>query len=130
MNNWAYWKLSEGGSFGGSMYPIYNLTPRPPRGENVMPILAGEATETDEVVRGIRVELRRAIEVWYLAGGSTDDKRRMLGCRRDSMKQLLEEARREIRRTLGRSAAPCGGEEKTQQPGDDYLSNARGADES
>src|SRR5881394_2815373 len=67
MNNWRLWRLSERRSFGGSPFPIYNLTPRPPRGENIMPILAGEAEETDTAVMNIRPALRRAVEVWFLA---------------------------------------------------------------
>src|SRR5689334_16499086 len=61
MNNWRMWRLSERNAFGGSPFPIYNLTPRPPRGENVIPILAGEADETDGVIRTLPAPLRRAV---------------------------------------------------------------------
>ena len=96
MNNWAMWRLSERRSFGGSPYPVYNLTPRPPRGENIMPLLAGEAEETDSAVRALPPQLRRAVEVWFLSGGSINQKRKMLRCRRERMFELLQEARAAI----------------------------------
>jgi hypothetical protein len=102
MNNWRLWRLSERRSMGGSPYPVYNLTPRPPRGENMMPILAGEAEETDQAVFALPLQLRRAVEVWYLAGGSLNQKRRMLGCRRERMLALLEEAQVAIMVSLRR----------------------------
>lgn len=93
MNNWRIWRVSDGRSIKGSPFPIYNLTPRPPRGENVMPILVGEAEETDTAVMNLRPALRRAVEVWFLAKGSVNQKRKMLGCRREKMFELLLEAR-------------------------------------
>lgn len=93
MNNWRLWRLSERRSFGGSPYPIYNLTPRPPRGENIIPILAGEAEQTDRAIRALPVRLRRAVEIWFLRNGSVNEKRKMLRCRREAMFGLLEEAR-------------------------------------
>ena len=96
MNNWRLWRISERHSFGGSPYPIYNLTPRPPRGENIIPILAGEAEETDRAIRALPVRLRRAVEIWFLQPGSVNDKRKMLRCRRERMFELLEDARRTI----------------------------------
>ena len=96
MNNWRMWRLSERRSFGGSPYPIYNLTPRPPRGENIMPILAGEAEETDRAVMTLPRRVRRAVEIWYLHNGTTNEKRKMLRCRRDVMFELLMQARAAI----------------------------------
>jgi hypothetical protein len=96
MNNWRLWKISERRSLGGSPYPVYNLSPRPPRGENIMPILSGEAQQTDEAVRALPPNLRRAVEVWFLYGGSINDKRKMLRCRRERMMELLEQARSQI----------------------------------
>jgi hypothetical protein len=96
MNNWRLWKISERRSLGGSPYPVYNLSPRPPRGENIMPILSGEAQQTDEAVRALPPNLRRAVEVWFLYGGSINDKRKMLRCRRERMMDLLEQARSQI----------------------------------
>ena len=97
MNNWKLWRISERRSIGGSPYPIYNLTPRPPRGENIMPLLMGEAEDTDQAVQGLPQELRRAVEVWYLRTGTVNQKRKMLGCRRERMMDLLEQARLRIR---------------------------------
>jgi hypothetical protein len=101
MDNWRRWRISERRSLGGSPYPVYNLTPRPPRGENIMPLLVGEAEETDQAVQALPAELRRAVEVWYLREGSVNQKRKMLGCRRERMFELLDEARRLIGRSLG-----------------------------
>ena len=96
MNNWKLWRISERRSIGGSPYPIYNLTPRPPRGENIMPMLMGEAEDTDQAVRALPPELRRAVEIWYLRVGSVNQKRKMLGVRRERMMDLLEQARLRI----------------------------------
>ncbi len=97
MNNWKLWRISERRSIGGSPYPIYNLTPRPPRGENIMPLLMGEAEDTDKAVQALPPELRRAVEVWYLGTGTVNQKRKMLGCRRERMMDSLEKARLRIR---------------------------------
>lgn len=105
MNNWRMWRLSERRSFGGSPFPVYNLTPRPPRGENIMPILAGEAEETERAIGKLPPAPRRALEVWYLASGSINDKRKMLGCRRERMFELLAQAREYIRAALQRRSA-------------------------
>ena len=96
MNNWRLWRLSERRSFGGSPFPVYNLTPRPPRGENVMSILAGEAEETDQAIKALPAALRRAVEVWFLTGGTVNQKRKMLRCRRERMFELLEQGRTAI----------------------------------
>ena len=93
MDNWQRWRISERRSLGGSPYPVYNLTPRPPRGENIMPLLVGEAEETDQAVQALPAQLRRALEVWYLREGSINQKRKMLGCRRERMLELLDDAR-------------------------------------
>jgi hypothetical protein len=37
--------------------------------------------------------LRRALEVWYLHGGTINEKRKMLRCRREAMLELLDQAR-------------------------------------
>jgi hypothetical protein len=101
MTNWALWRVSERWSFGGSPFPVYNLTPRPPRGENVMPLLAGEAEETDRAVARLPAQLKRAVEVWFLQAGSTDQKRKMLRCRRERMLEWLRLARSQLTRDLG-----------------------------
>ena len=98
MNNWRMWRVSERRSFGGSPYPIYNLTPRPPRGENIIPILAGEAEQTDRAVMRLPRKLRRAIEVWYLYEGTVNEKRKMLRCRRETVFELLAQARTELQK--------------------------------
>jgi hypothetical protein len=103
MNNWRLWRLSERRAFGGSPYPVYNLSPRPPRGENIMPILAGEAEQTDRVVKALPIAARRAVEVWFLCTGSVSQKRKMLGCRRERMFELLEQGK-ELIMVRGRRA--------------------------
>lgn len=101
MDNWRRWRISERRSLGGSPYPVYNLTPRPPRGENIMPLLVGEAEETDQAVQALPAQLRRAVEVWYLREGSINQKRKMLGCRRERMLELLDDARAALLGFLG-----------------------------
>jgi hypothetical protein len=100
MNNWRMWRLSERRALGGSPYPVYNLSPRPPRGENIFPILAGEAEETECAIAGLPRSLRRAVEIWYLHTGTANQKRKMLGCRREKMFELLSLARERVLRKL------------------------------
>src|SRR5262245_853397 len=109
MENWRRWRISERRSLAGSPYPVYNLSPRPPRGENIMPLLAGEAEETDRAVQALPAQLRRAVEVWYVRGGSINQKRKMLGCRRERMFDLLCEARLSILRLLASTGRAGGG---------------------
>lgn len=97
MHNWKRWRIAERRSIGGSPYPIYNLTPRPPRGENIMPLLMGEPEETEKAVQALPSEIRRSEEIWYLSTGTVNQKRKMLGCRRERMMELLEQARLRIR---------------------------------
>ena len=68
-----------------------------------MPILAGAAQETDDAIQKLAAPLRRAVEVWYLREGAVNQKRKMLGCRRERMLALLDEARVKIRASLSGS---------------------------
>lgn len=102
MNNWRLWRLSERRSHGGSPYPVYNLTPRPPRGENIIPILAGEADETERAVAALPAPMRKAVEVWFLCSGTVNQKRKMLRCRRERMFELLDAARKAVIEKLAR----------------------------
>ena len=107
MNNWRLWRLAGRGALGGSPYPIYNLMPRSPRSENIMPILAGEAEETDSAVGTLPSVLRRAVEVWFLSDETVNEKRKMLHCRRERMFDLLEQARIAIRVQLRERREAC-----------------------
>lgn len=100
MNNWRLWRLSERHSLGRCPFPVYNLTPRPPRGENIMPVLAGEANETERVIQALPAAMRRAVEIWFLSEGTVNQKRKMLRCRRERMFELLEQAREVIEQRL------------------------------
>ena len=100
MNNWRLWRLSDRRSLGGSPFPVYNLSPRPPRSENIMPILAGEADETERAIQALPAAMRRAVEVWFLAAGTVNQKRKMLRCRRERMFELLSQARGGIMQRL------------------------------
>lgn len=61
-----------------------------------MPILAGEAEETERAIHALPNALRKAVEIWFLCAGSVNDKRKMLRCRRERMVEMLLEAKREI----------------------------------
>ena len=100
MHNWRLWRLSERGLFVRTISQIYQMMPRTPGGENTMPILAGEAAKTDKVVFALPASLRRVVEIWYLAGGTVNEKRKMLGCRRERMFELLSQARTQIERLI------------------------------
>jgi hypothetical protein len=70
-----------------------------------MPILVGEAEETDRAVMELPKSLRHTVEVWYLQRGSINQKRKMLRCRRERMFELLARARILILRLAYRGVA-------------------------
>jgi len=65
-----------------------------------MPILAGEAMETEDAVQALPWQLRRAIEIWFLTSGSVNEKRKMLRCRRERLFEMVEKAKDELLATL------------------------------
>lgn len=100
MSNWRRWRLfgnTPGSGSSPAIYQalatgIYNRTD-PRRREATMPMIDGEAADTDQAVRSLAAAQRQAIEVFYLQSGGMDRKARACGCRRDTFKDRLQAAR-------------------------------------
>lgn len=72
LTNWAWWYFSghrPGGSSGGTVSSIYRQGPKPPRAETVMPIIDGEAMDTDTAIAGLPEESRVVLRACYLREG-------------------------------------------------------------
>jgi hypothetical protein len=64
--------------------------------EAKVPLLEGEAMDTDRAVRALSRALRAAVETMYLAKGSLHAKARSCGCRREGLLMRLDIARGQI----------------------------------
>lgn len=104
MRNWQRWRLQNRRALilGNSPLAhtmlssgIYNRTD-PRQRDVLMPLLLGEAEDTERAVRSLSFESRRAIEVFYLEPGSMHKKARLCGCRRERLQELLEQAKHQI----------------------------------
>lgn len=104
MRNWQRWRLQNRRALilGNSPLAhtmlssgIYNRTD-PRQREALMPLLLGEAEDTERAVQSLSFEWRRAVEVFYIEQGSLHKKARLCGCRRERLQELLEQARPKI----------------------------------
>jgi hypothetical protein len=96
MQNWRRWRLGGGDTSTGaspSVYQImasgiYNRHEARYR-ESTIPLLVGEAMDTERAVRSLDRALRAAVETVYLARGSLASKARSCGCRREALLERL-----------------------------------------
>ena len=104
MQNWRRWRLG-GGSLaktGGSPAAYERMASglydrfQPRNRESSVPLLEGEAMDTDRAVRALERALRAAVETMYLAKGSLHAKARSCGCRREGLLMRLDIARAQI----------------------------------
>lgn len=116
MQNWRRWRLG-GGSLAStgadpSVYQvlasgIYNRY-EPGYRESKIPLLVGEAMDTERAVRSLHRSLRAAVETMYLAPGGINAKARCCGCRREGLLQRLEIARGAIMSHVQEQRAAAG----------------------
>lgn len=104
MRNWALWRTGGAAAFTRTFSAIYDLGPRAPRSGNMMPMLAGEAQDTDDAVRELDHELQRAIVLRYVRQLDGERLRRALRCRRGHEGYMLDLAREQILAFLDRRA--------------------------
>ena len=102
MLNWRRWRETSNLVTGDnpSIYSIlasgiYNRTD-PRHREVTVPMLVGEAQDTERAVRTLPPALRRAVEVWYLERGGMHRKANSCGCRRETLLMRLDVARSRI----------------------------------
>lgn len=97
MQNWRRWRLGGGDTSTGASPSVYEIMAsgiynrhEPGYRESTIPLLVGEAMDTERAVRSLDRALRAAVETMYLARGSLKAKARCCGCRVDAFKQMLE----------------------------------------
>lgn len=111
LNNWAAWYYSGRSAKGSSgvVSSIYHGGPRGRRVGNVMPVIDGEAIETEAAVDQLPRELRDALRAHYLRVsptgrwlGTLSDGRvaEALGCARSTLAERMERARHRLRLEL------------------------------
>lgn len=106
--NWALWYWGGSGR-SSSPYPIYNLGPRPPRAEAMIPILNGEAMDTDTEVNALPAVWRDVLRARYLCLapngariGTLSDHQvaRRLGCARSTYGERIKAAKHALGQAL------------------------------
>lgn len=111
LGNWAAWYYSGRSAAGSSgiISSIYKGGPRGRRVGNIMPVIDGEAIETDAAVDQLPRELREALRAHYLRVsptgkwlGTLSDGRvaEALGCARSTLAERMERARQRLRLEL------------------------------
>lgn len=119
LKNWADWCHSGRSAAGSSgiISSIYKGGPRGRRVGNVMPVIDGEAIETEAAIDQLPRELREALRAYYLrvspAGkwlGTLSDGRvaEAIGCARSTLADRLERARCRLRVELNARRRPEG----------------------
>ena len=105
--NWARWYLSSAMAPGAyALSAIYRGMPTSPRGESIIPTLAGEAADTDGAINHLPERHRLALHVWYLSGWSVVRMATKLGCHRNTVRNRIDVARAALARGLdGRNAS-------------------------
>jgi len=110
MRNWQRWRLGNKQMLIRGNSPnaytllssgIYNRTD-PRQREAIIPLLIGEAEDTEAAIHRLEPGMRKVVEVFYLAHGSLHRKARLCGCRRERVLLILDMARRRIMANLRR----------------------------
>lgn len=83
IENWARWYWGGGRGGGGSPFPAYNLVNALSVRESShsIPIMIGEAEDTDRIMRGMNPELYKALIIHYLSRGTPKDRARRCRCK-------------------------------------------------
>jgi hypothetical protein len=92
LENWAMWLAgSDGGSSVSAIWSFVGSGGG--RGEPRAVVLAGEAMDTNDLVRKLDGSLRDAVYAWYTMSGSIRDRATILGCHPDTFKARVEAAK-------------------------------------
>lgn len=83
IENWARWYWGGGRGGGGSPFPAYNLVNvlSPRASSHSIPIMIGEAEDTDRIMRGMHPELVKALIVHCLSRGTPKNRARRCKCK-------------------------------------------------
>jgi len=83
IENWARWYWGGGRGGGGSPFPAYNLVNAlsARKSTHSIPIMVGEAEDTDHFMRGMNPELTKALIVHYLSRGTPKSRARRCRCK-------------------------------------------------
>ena len=94
LQNWAMWRA--GGIRDGlscKISSIYQNGPRAPRAESVVPVLSGEASDTQSIIDALPGRHKQALEAHYLWPQGTDEARaRQRGIALNTWKSWLLQA--------------------------------------
>lgn len=114
LRNWARWYLSSEMAPGAyALSAIYRGMPTSPRGEPIIPTLAGEAADTEATINRLHARHRLALHVWYISGWSVVRMAAKLGCHRNTVRNRVDAARAALARELdGRNASTGAAEKK------------------
>lgn len=82
LENWARWYWGGGRGGGGSPFPAYNLVNAlsPRAASHSIPIMVGEAEDTDRFMRRMPPELVKALIICYLSRGTPKSLARRCRC--------------------------------------------------
>ena len=104
MSNWRRWRLGGAAALIKRNSPLaftllssdlYNRT-SPRLRDAVLPLLVGEAEDTQRAVQALPPAMRRVVEVWFLEKGPVSYKARMVGCRKQALMERVRLARPHI----------------------------------
>ena len=99
LRNWARWRLTQGaGPLGyAAVRPDGNEAGvRTPYEDAPIPTNGIEASETEDAVRRLPSELKRAVEVYYVEGRSERDMLRRLCVTKSTMHARIDQAHRAL----------------------------------
>lgn len=104
MSNWRRWRLGGAAALVKRNSPLaftllssdlYNRT-EPRHRDATLPLLVGEAEDTQRAVQALEPAFRRVVEVWYLERGGVAHKARLVGCRKQAMIERVTMARQRL----------------------------------
>lgn len=83
LENWSRWYWGGGRGAGGSPFPAYNLVNASSVRESShsIPVMMGEAEDTDRILRAMHPEHTKALIVHYLSRGTPKDRARRCRCK-------------------------------------------------
>jgi len=96
IENWSRWYWGGGRGGGGSPFPAYNLvnTLSMRESSHSIPIMIGEAEDTDHIMRRMHPEHTKALIVHHLSRGTPRNKARQCKCKTvRTLERRVERAR-------------------------------------
>lgn len=99
LENWAVYLASGKNAGRAKISSLYRLAGHGTRGssaDEVIPMMLGEAIDTDKLVRKLEAPLRKALESWYVLTGTQGQKAQALGCHVNTLRNRVEAAKQQL----------------------------------